>query len=89
MTSRCEILIAGTGSLLGAAAARYLTANGHEPECPVDAIFQAEAVPPELAEYIDLNRRWFEAVSTPRRPLASAERPPVQPTPPPSMGWWD
>jgi ferredoxin len=31
-----------------------------EPECPENAIFQSEAVPPEWAEYIDLNRGWFE-----------------------------
>jgi ferredoxin len=30
-----------------------------EPECPADAIFQWEAVPPQWAEYIDLNHRWF------------------------------
>ena len=31
-----------------------------EPECPENAIFQSDAVPPEWAEYIDLNRRWFQ-----------------------------
>ena len=31
-----------------------------EPECPVSAIFHADAVPPEWSEYIELNRRWFE-----------------------------
>ena len=31
-----------------------------EPECPENAIFQSDAVPSEWAEYIDLNRRWFE-----------------------------
>jgi ferredoxin len=31
-----------------------------EPECPENAIFTSDAVPPEWAEYVDLNRRWFE-----------------------------
>jgi NAD-dependent dihydropyrimidine dehydrogenase PreA subunit len=29
-----------------------------EPECPVSAIFVAEAVPGEWAEFIELDRRW-------------------------------
>jgi ferredoxin len=31
-----------------------------EPECPENAIFQLDAIPQGWAEYIDLNRRWFE-----------------------------
>ncbi len=31
-----------------------------EPACPETAIFQSDAVPREWAEYIDLNRHWFE-----------------------------
>jgi ferredoxin len=31
-----------------------------EPECPENAILTSDAVPPEWAEYVDLNRRWFE-----------------------------
>jgi NAD-dependent dihydropyrimidine dehydrogenase PreA subunit len=31
-----------------------------EPECPVDAIFEASAVPSDWAEYIELNAKWFE-----------------------------
>ena len=31
-----------------------------EPECPENAIFTSDAVPPEWAEYVDLNGRWFE-----------------------------
>jgi NAD-dependent dihydropyrimidine dehydrogenase PreA subunit len=29
-----------------------------EPECPVNAIFEQSAVPPEWEEFIDLDRRW-------------------------------
>ena len=29
-----------------------------EPECPVNAIFESSAVPPEWEEFIDLDRRW-------------------------------
>jgi len=29
-----------------------------EPECPVSAIFEQSAVPPEWAEFIDLDRQW-------------------------------
>jgi NAD-dependent dihydropyrimidine dehydrogenase PreA subunit len=29
-----------------------------EPECPVSAIFESSAVPPEWQEFIDLDRRW-------------------------------
>jgi ferredoxin len=29
-----------------------------EPECPVNAIFEQSAVPPEWQEFIDLDRRW-------------------------------
>jgi ferredoxin len=29
-----------------------------EPECPVSAIFVDSAVPPEWAEFIELDRRW-------------------------------
>jgi NAD-dependent dihydropyrimidine dehydrogenase PreA subunit len=29
-----------------------------EPECPVSAIFEESAVPPEWAEFIELDRRW-------------------------------
>jgi len=29
-----------------------------EPECPVNAIFESSAVPPEWTEFIDLDRRW-------------------------------
>ena len=29
-----------------------------EPECPVNAIFEMSAVPPEWEEFIDLDRRW-------------------------------
>ena len=29
-----------------------------EPECPVNAIFEASAVPPEWQEFIELDRRW-------------------------------
>jgi NAD-dependent dihydropyrimidine dehydrogenase PreA subunit len=29
-----------------------------EPECPVSAIFEQSAVPPEWEEFIDLDRRW-------------------------------
>jgi NAD-dependent dihydropyrimidine dehydrogenase PreA subunit len=31
-----------------------------EPECPVEAIFEESAVPDEWADYIELNREWFE-----------------------------
>ena len=29
-----------------------------EPECPVNAIFEASAVPPEWHEFIELDKRW-------------------------------
>jgi ferredoxin len=29
-----------------------------EPECPVNAIFEASAVPPEWHEFIELDQRW-------------------------------
>ena len=29
-----------------------------EPECPVNAIFEASAVPPEWQEFIELDKRW-------------------------------
>ena len=29
-----------------------------EPECPVSAIFEASAVPPEWQVFLDLDRRW-------------------------------
>jgi NAD-dependent dihydropyrimidine dehydrogenase PreA subunit len=29
-----------------------------EPECPVNAIFEASAVPPERQEFIELDKRW-------------------------------
>jgi NAD-dependent dihydropyrimidine dehydrogenase PreA subunit len=29
-----------------------------EPECPVNAIFEQSAVPPEWQEFLDLDRRW-------------------------------
>ena len=29
-----------------------------EPECPVNAIFEQTAVPPEWTEFIDLDARW-------------------------------
>jgi len=29
-----------------------------EPECPVNAIFEQSAVPPEWEEFLDLDRRW-------------------------------
>ena len=29
-----------------------------EPECPVNAIFEESAVPPEWQEFIELDRRW-------------------------------
>ena len=29
-----------------------------EPECPVNAIFEQSAVPPEWQEFIELDRRW-------------------------------
>ena len=29
-----------------------------EPECPVNAIFEGSAVPPEWQEFIDLDKRW-------------------------------
>jgi NAD-dependent dihydropyrimidine dehydrogenase PreA subunit len=29
-----------------------------EPECPVNAIFEQSAVPPEWEEFIELDRRW-------------------------------
>ena len=29
-----------------------------EPECPVNAIFVDNAVPPEWTEFLDLDRRW-------------------------------
>jgi ferredoxin len=29
-----------------------------EPECPVNAIFVDNAVPPEWTEFVDLDRRW-------------------------------
>jgi len=29
-----------------------------EPECPVSAIFEQSAVPPEWEEFTDLDRRW-------------------------------
>jgi ferredoxin len=29
-----------------------------EPECPVSAIFEQSAVPPEWQEFIELDRRW-------------------------------
>jgi ferredoxin len=31
-----------------------------EPECPVDAIFEANAVPGNWSEYTALNANWFE-----------------------------
>ena len=31
-----------------------------EPECPVDAIFEAGAVPSDWSEYTELNAKWFE-----------------------------
>ena len=30
-----------------------------EPECPVNAIFPEDQVPPEWAKYTELNARWF------------------------------
>ena len=29
-----------------------------EPECPVNAIFESSAVPPEWQEFIELDKRW-------------------------------
>jgi len=29
-----------------------------EPECPVNAIFESSAVPPEWQEFIELDQRW-------------------------------
>ena len=31
-----------------------------EPECPVDAIFEANAVPSNWSDYTELNANWFE-----------------------------
>jgi ferredoxin len=31
-----------------------------EPECPVEAIFEESAVPPEWEKFIDINREYFE-----------------------------
>jgi ferredoxin len=31
-----------------------------EPECPVDAIFEGSALPPDWSEYAEVNAKWFE-----------------------------
>ena len=51
-----------------------------EPECPVNAIFEQSAVPPEWEEFIELDKRWTtgdEAEKTAVRARINEIQPPA------------
>lgn len=40
-----------------------------EPECPVNAIFPEDAVPPEWAQYTELDARWYQDKDSARQTI--------------------
>ena len=45
-------------AVIAAKLSRYVS-GACEPECPVNAIFPEESLPPEWAQYLQINAVWF------------------------------
>jgi ferredoxin len=56
----CIHFDSGTDRLLFIDPDECIDCGACEPECPVNAIYPEDSVPPEWAQYTELNARWFK-----------------------------